>query len=313
MNSKPTVLVSPDQTVFQTVYLEKLWQPYFNVEILDVNKSYDTRDTVVVSDTLHHENKTNTAECKIAQKGIRHVIDQCWDSWYNQLEGCADFVLRPRYFIWINESVWYKHLGYQKLEFDYKPCHDFLLLMNEEKTHRTQLYQSLENVIDKNIYSYNAKDIGLQNAHDAPHNSTIWQRYVDIDWYNSTRFSIVAESLVDYEHYVDFPNCSEKSLKPCAFRHPSIVLGQQGAQQEMLDQGFATFDHIDYDSVEDYEERFKLVLEYIDLALHNPDLFRDKESQQKIEHNWNHFYDSSTVEKLFKEQMVDPLLEFIES
>ena len=48
-----------------------------------------------------------------------------------------------------------------------------------------------------------------------------------------------------------------------------IILGQQGVQQELINQGFATFNHVNYDSVEDYTQRFGLVMEYIELAILN--------------------------------------------
>ena len=57
-------------------------------------------------------------------------------------------------------------------------------------------------------------------------------------------------------------------------------------QQELINQGFATFNRVDYDSVEDYKQRFGLVMEYIELAISNPDLFRDSELSGKIEHNY---------------------------
>src|SRR6056300_1415405 len=143
MNSKPTILVSENRTVFQSSYLEEIWEQYFNVEILDVNKNYDKRSTVVVSIPGDFDLKVDVNERILADKGIRHVIDQCWDSWncnfcigMKRAAG-ADFTLRPMDFIRINESLWYKHLGYAKIELNSNFTRDFLLLMNLEKPHRT--------------------------------------------------------------------------------------------------------------------------------------------------------------------------------
>ena len=321
MNYKPTILVSQDKTVFQKVYLAKQFEKYFTIEILDTNKSYNLQDTVVVSDALDHEQGINLDELRIADTGVRHVLDQCWDSWSNhlsRLSHIANFVWRPRYFLRVNESFWYKHLGYNKLDFTSNTDCDFLLLMNGLRSHRTDLHKSLQKHLAHNIHSYVEYGVDLQNAKDSPYEDTDrWQRFVDPEWYTRSRFSIVTESDVYLTHYgdriVDFPNCSEKSFKPCAFKHPSIILGQQGVQQELINQGFATFNHVNYDSVEDYTQRFGLVMEYIELAISNPDLFRDSESQEKIEHNYHWFYNDHAIEKIFKESMVDPLLEFIES
>ena len=105
MNSKPTILVSENKTVFQTPFLEEIWKKYFDIEVINLNKHYDKRSTVVVSDWLDFYHEQDTDERTLANKGIRHVIDHCWDSWDSSLDNMADFMLRPRDFIRINESI----------------------------------------------------------------------------------------------------------------------------------------------------------------------------------------------------------------
>jgi hypothetical protein len=319
MNSKPTILVSENRTVFQTSFLEKIWEQYFNVEILDVNKHYDKRNTVVVSDRVDFLQDRDTDERILANKGLRHVIDHCWDSWVNNLDNSADFVLRPRDFIRINESIWYKHLGYDKLELIKNPSRDFLLLMNGVSPERTKLYNRLTPVLSDNIYSYFGHGVPLQNAQDQEYNNPTWQRYIDPIWYTSTRFSVVVESVIGEKFVLlanDDINVSEKTLKPCAFKHPYIVWGQAGTLAWQKRQGFETFDHcVDetYDTVEDKNLRFEKVVEQINLCIEDKTIFTDELTKQKLEHNYNHFYNEEVVMKLFKEQMIDPLLEFIES
>ena len=319
MKSKPTVLVSENKTVFQTCFLEEIWQQYLNVEIIDLSKNYDERSTVVVSDWVDFKDKKNTEELIIANKGIRHIIDHCWDSWINNLDNSADFTLRPRDFIRINESIWYKHLGYDKLELASNTNRDFLLLMNGVSPERTKLYNRLTPVLSDNIYSYVGNGIPLQNAQDQEFNNTIWGRYIDPSWYTSTRFSVVVESTVPVINLLlaaDDINVSEKTLKPCAFKHPSIVWGQAGTLAWQKRQGFETFEHcVDetYDTIDDENLRFEKVVEQINICIADKTVFADPITLQKIEHNYNHFYNEEVVMKLFKEQMVDPLLEFIES
>ena len=319
MNSKPTILVSENRTVFQTSYLEEKWEQYFNIEILDVNKNYDRRSTVVVSDWLDFNKQQNVNEQILSNKGIRHVIDHCWDSWDSQLDNSADFTLRPRDFMWINESIWYKHLGYDKFELANDPKRDFLLLMNGMAPERTKLYDRLTPVLSDNIYSYVGHGVPLQNAQDQEYNNTSWQRYIDPTWYTSTRFSIVVESVMGSK-YVPLPsddiNVSEKTLKPCAFKHPSVICGQASTLAWQKRQGFETFDHcVDetYDTVEDEDIRLEKVVEQINICIADKTIFTDDLTKQKLEHNYNHFYNEEIVMKLFREQMVDPLLEFIES
>ncbi len=316
MNSKPTVLVSENKTVFQTWFLEDIWEQYFNVEIIDPNKTYDKHSTVTVSDSVDYMSGEDKLERSL---GLRHIVDHCWDSWNSANDDAADFVLRPRDFIRINESIWYKNLGYDKFNLTRNPTRDFLLLMNRKELDRTKLYNRLNPVLQDNIYSYVGHGVPLQNAQDQEYNNITWQRYIDPNWYTSTRFSVAVESVIVYsskrlEH--DDINVSEKTLKPCAFKHPSIVWGEAGVLAWQKRQGFETFDHcIDesYDTILDVNLRFEGVIEQIESCVADKTVFADPITQQKLEHNYNHFYNEEIVMKLFKEQMVDPLLEFIES
>ena len=326
MNYKPTVLVSENKTIFQTSFLNKMWEQYFNIEIIDLNKNYDKHSTVVVSQSEEFSNGQDIDERILANKGVRHVIDHCWDSWDSSSDNNADFVLRPRDFIRINESIWYKHLKYDKLELTSNPTRNFLLLINKATEWRTDLYNMLKPVLQDNIYSYVQKGILLQNAPDQELNNTTWQRYIDPNWYTSTRFSIVSESICD-SYYINIKEkirfqptddicVSEKTLKPCAFKHPSIIWGQAGTLAWQKRQGFETFDHcIDetYDTIKDKNLRLKKVIEQINLCIADKSVFTDPLTQQKLKHNYNHFYNQEVVVNLFKAQMVDPLLEFIES
>ena len=314
MNSKPTLLVSENKTVFQSWFLEEIWEQYFNVEIIDPNKTYDKHSTVTVSDSFDYESGEDKLERSL---GLRHIMDHCWDSWNSADDDAADFVLRPRDFMRINESIWYKHLGYDKFNLTSNPSRDFLLLINKESSDRTRLYNRLTPVLRDNIYSYVGHGVPLQNAQDQEYNTTTWQRYIDPNWYTSTRFSVAVESVIAWESKRledDYINVTEKTLKPCAFKHPSIVWGEAGTLAWQKRQGFETFDHcIDesYDTILDVNLRFDRVIEQIESCIVDKTVFADPITQQKLEHNYNHFYNQEIVMKLFKEQIIDPLLEFI--
>ena len=314
MNSKPTLLVRENKTVSQSWFLEEIWEQYFNVEIIDPNKTYDKHSTVTVSDSFDYESGEDKLERSL---GLRHIMDHCWDSWNSADDDAADFVLRPRDFMRINESIWYKHLGYDKFNLTSNPSRDFLLLINKESSDRTRLYNRLTPVLRDNIYSYVGHGVPLQNAQDQEYNTTTWQRYIDPNWYTSTRFSVAVESVIAWESKRledDYINVTEKTLKPCAFKHPSIVWGEAGTLAWQKRQGFETFDHcIDesYDTILDVNLRFDRVIEQIESCIADKTVFADPITQQKLEHNYNHFYNQEIVMKLFKEQIIDPLLEFI--
>lgn len=324
MNSKPTILISENKTVFSSFYLEDIWSDFFTVEKIDSNKSYDKHSTVVVSDYREYHWKNNTEETKLAQKGFKHIIDHCWDSWDAGFDSAADFTLRPRDFNRINESLWYSASGYDKYNFDSTPHRDYLLLMNQRKPHRDSLHDRLD-TITENVYSYRGKGIPLQNGIDQPENETDWQRYTNPDWYRDTRFSIVCETLINEQReYYDMPNppvsdficVTEKTYKPIAFKHPSVVWGQVGTLEWLKNLGFETWDHaIDesYDAIEDDDIRLESIIKQINTICSDKTIFTDSVSKQKIEHNFNLFYNTEEVMKLFREQMVYPLMEFIES
>jgi len=317
MNSKPTILVSENNSVFRQYFLEHYWEPYFNVEIIDVNKSYDIGSTVVASSSTDFYRNTHHDAKVLVDRGMRHIIDHCWDSWHSAADGCADFVLRPRDFMWLNESLWYKELGYDKLTLSSKPTKDFLLLMNAERSYRTKLYKELTPVLADNIYSYIGLGVTLQNAVDVPVNDTTWQRYLDPTWYIDTRFSVVSEtSVCSHEHVGpnDDINVTEKTLKTCAFKHPCVIWGQAGTLAWQKRQGFETFDHcIDesYDTIIDDDLRLEEVVKQILHCVEDKTIFADSVTKQKLEHNYNHFYNQTLVEKILYEQIINPLMEFI--
>ena len=317
MSSKPTILVSENKTVFQTWFFEKIWEQYFNVEIIDPNKNYDKHSTVIISDYRDFCPGLDINERLLANKGIKHIIDQCWDSWDSDLDDIKNFVLRPRDFMWINESIWYRHLGYDKFNLISNPTRDFLLLINAELPNRTKLYDRLTPVLSDNIYSYVGHGVPLQNAQDQERNTTSWQRYIDPSWYTDTRFSIVCETTVFDKTKLkpnDDINVTEKTLKPCAFKHPSIVWGQPGTLEWQKRQGFETFEHCvdeSYDTVEDADLRLNKVVEQVNRCIADKTIFADPITLQKLEHNYNHFYNEEIVMKLMHEQIINPLLEFI--
>ena len=317
MSSKPTILVSENKTVFQTWFFEKIWEQYFNVEIIDPNKNYDKHSTVIISDYRDFCPGLDINERLLANKGIKHIIDQCWDSWDSDLDDIKNFVLRPRDFMWINESIWYRHLGYDKFNLISNPTRDFLLLINAELPNRTKLYDRLTPVLSDNIYSYVGYGVPLQNAQDQERNTTSWQRYIDPSWYTDTRFSIVCETTVFDKTKLkpnDDINVTEKTLKPCAFKHPSIVWGQPGTLEWQKRQGFETFEHCvdeSYDTVEDADLRLNKVVEQVNRCIADKTIFADPITLQKLEHNYNHFYNEEIVMKLMHEQIINPLLEFI--
>jgi hypothetical protein len=321
MNFKPTLLVETLDIGLDAVFFESRLDPIFNIDLIDCEKTYDKSTTVIVVDwvTVLQQGFSESVT-KLRDKGIRCVIDHCYDCWDSSLDASADYTLRPRDFCRISESLWYKHLEYDKFDLTRTPTKDFLLLMNGERPWRDNLFNRIKNQLNDNIYSYVGKGIALQNAEDLSFNETTWQRFTDPKWYNDTRYSIVSESdpgwIYKVNPYPIGPNnwiwISEKSFKPCAFKHPFITFGPVGILKEMQRLGFETFSHC-IDETYDLENNIDTRLEKIATVIESNPKFDDSRTLEIVEHNYNHFYNEEIVETLFLEQIVDPLLEFIES
>jgi len=85
---------------------------------------------------------------------------------------------------------------------------------------------------------------------------------VPISIYNQTAYSVVAETNSD-NHY---SFCTEKIVKPILAERLFVVFSGQYYLRNLQSLGFRTFDGIideSYDSVEDYDLRFKLACEQI--------------------------------------------------
>ena len=101
-----------------------------------------------------------------------------------------------------------------------------------------------------------------------------------------------------------------------AFEHAYVVYGQQGTLAEMQRLGFETFSHaIDegYDTESDEQVRLDMIHTVVKDVIADKTIFTDSETQRILVHNKKHFYNPSIVKQLFVEQLVDPLMEFIES
>ena len=266
MNSKPTLLISQDKTIFSNWFMEDHLAEYFNVEVLDTAKCYDVKSTVVVVD--YHEFVSSNAHDELAlrDRGLRLIIDKCWDCWAGHLDFAADYTLRPRDFIRWHESIWYTALGYNK-PIVHNPTRDFLLLMHMRTAWRNDIYRKFYDILDDNIYSYVGNGIPLQNAVDVGYDEK-WQRHIDPDWYTDTRFSLVSESTVKdisvNDRSRNWIHVSEKIYKPLACKHPFVVVGVDKTLEYLKRFGYKTFDKwIDesYDQEQDVRFRWYAIME----------------------------------------------------
>lgn len=296
---------------FSTNFLQPIWNQYFECIPIDPNATYDPKIHLVYADFL----TANSWIVSWQDRGFRIVLDHLWDHWIQDswTTKLNLLVLRNDNFIRFNECLWYMSLGHDKITRDPIEDKSFLMLINKPHRHRDHIHNKLKPILSDAIWSYHGRGIGLQNGDDISTADPQWQRYVNPDWYNNTKFSVVVETETDKAH----TSPSEKTYKTLAFRHPAIVWGAPNMLKFLHSQGFATFDHIideSYDKISDYDLRLnKISAEIIRLSQQGLDYFTDTITKEKLEHNYNLFYNKELVLTRFKQEIIDPIIEFYES
>jgi hypothetical protein len=300
--NKVIVYHPDDWTNINAPFLQVIWNKFFQTEPYDKNKIYDTDKHVFWTGIL---NETNWY-LEYHNRGHKVVIDHLWESNLDDKTTIVDNILtlRCRNWIWYNESLWYKSLGYK----DYIPNktykNSFLMLMNIQKDHRDKIFSAVN--LSEALYSYVEKNIYIDGDTDR---IDAWQRYFNPDWYNATSFSVVVETTTTTPTFI-----SEKTFKPLAYYHPFLLWGSPYTLQYVKEIGFETFGHIideSYDVVLDDDMRFAHICEQVNnLVKDHKTIFNDSRTQEILRHNHNLFFDDS-IDKKFEDEIVGEILKFI--
>jgi hypothetical protein len=243
--------------------------------------------------------------------------------------GWTNILAVDRWF-WYNESLWYTgELNYPKEYYTPLRINNklFLMPMKRQKPHRTQVRKKLSEFLNQANYSYveaweNPKNLSTSNSLPiAP------DRVFDPTWYNETYFSVVVETAVDISHSLEDelaghrPQAlpcdlfvTEKTYKPIAFQHPFIICGMQRTLQFLKDCGFETYDHIfdeSYDNIESFDLRLDAI--YKNIKNFSKEQYLDPQTENKIKHNHEHFYNTSRVIQGIKQDLINPILEWADA
>lgn len=311
--NKFTLLYHPDRySNFRSVtYFELLWDKFFIREPVDFDKQYDPACCIL---TINHLQTSDTWYQTYLDRGFRLIIDNMWDN-HTQTSSTVNgstLTLRAPNWAWFNEALNYIELGYDKLIFDPAPTKFFLMLMRLAKPHRDCLLERVQPFLDDCLYSYTSKGKMIEN--DLITNGDVEQRYINPQWHTATAFSLVAESIITSPTFV-----SEKTFKPIAFEQPFIVWGSPDTLAYLHRSGFETFAHIideTYDTLKASGHRLDSIIAVINKLYINfqngKSLFNDPVTQQKLKHNRAHFYNQDLLVKMFIEEAVNPILEFVE-
>lgn len=241
------------------------------------------------------------------------IIDHLWDPKEQdpQIQDNKNLkVLRSNgWFDLVNEPLWYTASGLDQFTATNDNTKTFLMLMNLRKAHRDQIWNNISPYLTQAIYSYQGRGIPLTGSSDINPTNGNWQRYINPDWYNLTKFSVVVESQI-CKHADNTPvDPSEKSLKPFAFKHPMIVWGPPMTLAWLRSWGFETFDNcIDesYDLEFNNYKRLLMIIKEVERLTNTPkDYFESGETQRRLDVNYKRFYDLDWAKQQLKERVFD--------
>jgi hypothetical protein len=298
------------QESFLSNWISSLLEQEFSIEFYNHNNTYTKNDLYFYTNSI----SPLTTQILNIWPG-RIVYDELFEANPFDSKCYIDdnntFHLTARDFIWWHFSHTWVEQGYQNNFAKLGGDKFFLLLMNLRRPHRDWLYKITEEKYhDHALYSYFHKNKIIKGDVERVFETGPWQGYCNMDWYNNTCFSLVAESKGRGKTFV-----SEKIYKPLAYGHSFIACGTKGMLKLLKLQGFETFSpyiNETYDSVDDLERYNKIEQELdklYDLFKQNA-LFCDKQLTDILKHNHHHFFNIAHVDNLMKTQMLEPLLEY---
>jgi hypothetical protein len=297
---KNKLVLRPNEfTSFTSYYLEEFWTRYFDISLYESDKTYDQSGTVFAVWWMNADDEYSR---RLRDQGYKVIVDNLWETPSNRTD--YYWLENPNWF-WYNESLWWRSMGYH----EYQPNKRysklaFAPIRRPSKT-RDQIVNKLGLRLDKFLWSY--KDKGLPG--DLPSSDSLHQRFFNPEWYDDTYFSLVVETL----QHGNSPWMTEKVFKACAYYHPFLVIGQQGLLALLRKMGFETYPNIFdeyYDSIQCFDARLDAIVKNIDNFKIEP---YDSETQRRIQHNHNHFFDQELVEDRILTEIIEPLLSYAEA
>jgi hypothetical protein len=316
MNSpaKPTLVLADNQNLV-TWNVKQVLENYFDVVPYCNRTQYDLASTLIVVDC----NKKSEHFKKILNSGVKIVIDSLcepvhtYKKNYPKLENA--YVLHNPNWFWYKESLTYI---LDKNLYNYSPARTYryraLMPINIQRPHRDQLIITMRPFLDAFIWSYVTHPIIKKRLPDDIESGVQYltnDRYFNPDWYDQTCFSLVAETAVDLPEQKVF--ITEKTFKPIAFQHPFMIFGLCRTLEYLRNLGFVTFENL-FDESYDLETNTLQRLHKIKNNVENFSLTAyDTLTQQKLQHNWKHFFNTDLIKKRIQIETINPLLEHVNS
>lgn len=309
---------------FDHAYLESLLTPYFVVDY-DVDR-LDPRQDVLLWNWPWPE--PNHLVWQFLDSGGRVIADGLWERYVPGLWTVRSFqqqVLLTRSgapeshewfptvtvedWFWYNEALWYHSRGYHEYRPQREFTYRFLMPIRRADSDRLAWVQRIQPHLDNAIWSL------VDHGRHLPgytNDQLDDQRLFLPEWYDQTGFSMVVETTQDD---LEPRFITEKTYKPLAFFHPFMVLGQQGTLAHLHTLGFETWPELfdeSYDLEPDAQRRQQIIAQQLDCF--NPGVAANHPAvQQKLKHNHARFFDLDLVQQRIHQQLIEPILEFLEN
>ena len=306
--NKIRLVLQPDEFVSAvTPHLEHIFVG-FDVVFYDPHTTYNKRDIFLFKANLEYKTNYDLSR-QLSQEGFKVVLEQLHDSNKNLDYPAVSITLRHVDWFWVNEYYVNLMLGYM----DYTPSRTYkyksLMAAFNRNQVRDKIFELFSDELPNMIYGYN-KNPSLPFDNE---NFNMWDRYFNPYWYDNTCFTTVLETRVVDAIVDDFLFITEKSYKPFAFKHPFISISQPGAVSHLKDIGFVTYDNLfdeTYLNFDNLKERIHNVYTQVKQFVIKP---YDSLTLEKIDHNYNLFYNKQRVDQIVNEAIINPIMEYAET
>jgi hypothetical protein len=301
-----------------------LFRQYFDIESYDPLQPYSKQHTFLYRSEDQYDKIAQYKEtgCKFIAEAVWELEFACDDTFDDQTIGLINNKEHPRT-ISVPKWFWFEehHSQWGKkpvsLPHDHVNEKKFLMQIGDAKSERLSLWERLEarNLLQDSLHSFLEKGCGLEGAvvNYQPDNPPFPQRNYVADWYNQTVFTVILEYAYQQHHDIINPIfITEKTFKPIMYGHPFILYGNTHSLKSLKDWGFETYDNWFDESYDDTTD-LHMKIEHICDEIAQPTREYDDVTKQKINHNVERFWNRELVHQLMVDEIIKPVLNFINS
>ncbi len=325
MSKQKLLYREQDYANFLCGWIRPIVDRHFELVPFEPGRSYSNDHAIYTTYQQDFYNQNRSAWFRDLEfRGHRVIIDHLLDGdvdMPSEPDG-ARLTIRSPHWMWYSTAMRASCDGYDRYRPNTGLTHDFLMLMNKQRAHRDRMAQALTPQLTTARWSYVERDRPLDDPTERS-GPVFWEFYMNPQWYDSTRFSVIVESWMRSDAWFRSPTgrnykteVSEKIYKPLAWFHPFVLAGSIDTLKFIRSQGFETFDHLwseSYDTVTVDNDRLEAVIDLVKdvVPQHNRHSGAwDAVTQEKLRHNHHRFFDLSLVIERFETEILDEIKRF---